>query len=73
MERKSLIEKMSTLKATDPQMALQRGFALVYNQNGQLIRSINDVAIKDSIRTSVADGFITSEVTFKGDKHERSH
>ena len=73
MERKSLIEKMSTLKATDPQMALQRGFALVYNQNGQLIRSINDVAIKDAIRTSVADGFITSEVTFKGDKHERPH
>ena len=70
IERKSLNEKMATLKASDPQIALQRGFALVYRHDGKLVRSIKDVAEKDKIRTSVADGFITSEVTLKGDKRE---
>jgi exodeoxyribonuclease VII large subunit len=63
--RNSLHEKMSVLKAVDPQTALQRGFALVYGQKGNLIRAINDVAEKEIIHTRLADGTIVSEVTAK--------
>lgn len=65
VERKSLNDKMATIRATDPQNALQRGFALVYRQDGQLIRSIHDINKNDTIRTQVADGTVISEVVAK--------
>jgi exodeoxyribonuclease VII large subunit len=65
VERKSLNDKMATIRATDPQNALQRGFALVYRQDGQLIRSIHDINKNDTIRTLVADGSVISEVVAK--------
>lgn len=64
-ERKSLNEKMATLKASDPQIALQRGFALVYRQDGHIVRSVYDINEKDIIRTHLADGAVVSEVTAK--------
>jgi exodeoxyribonuclease VII large subunit len=63
--RNSLHEKMSILKAVDPQTALQRGFALVYGQKGNLIRSIGAVTEKEIIHTRLADGCLVSEVTAK--------
>ena len=56
---------MATLKAIDPQIVLQRGFALVYGTNGALIRSINNVTEKQTITTRLADGKLISEVTAK--------
>jgi len=69
-ERKSLAGKAATLKAADPQSALQRGFALVYRLDGVLVRSINDIPEHESIRTRLSDGTITSEVTSKEIWHE---
>lgn len=69
-ERKSMLEKMATLKAADPQIALKRGFALVYRPDGKLIRSINDITEKEKICTHLADGSLISEVTSKEEKHE---
>ena len=65
IERKSLNDKMATIRALDPQNALQRGFALVYRQDGQLVRSIHDIHKNDTIRTQVADGIVISEVVNK--------
>ncbi len=70
MERKSLNDKMATLRAIDPQNALQRGFALVYRKDGSLIKSISDISEKDVIYTQVADGSLTSEVTAKERKRD---
>lgn len=64
-ERNSLNDKMATLKAIDPQTVLQRGFALVYRQDGHLIRSVDDIKEKDTIRTHLADGAVVSEVIAK--------
>jgi exodeoxyribonuclease VII large subunit len=70
IERKSLNDKMATLRAIDPQNALQRGFALVYRKDGSLIKSISDISEKDVIYTQVADGSLTSEVTAKERKRD---
>lgn len=70
MEQKGLNDKMATLKAFDPQSALQRGFALVHRKDGKLVKSINDISEKDILYTSVADGSIKSEVISMEDKHE---
>jgi exodeoxyribonuclease VII large subunit len=69
-ERKSLAGKAATLKAADPQSALQRGFALVYRMDGALVRSIHDIPEHESIRTLLSDGTIVSEVTSKEIRHE---
>jgi exodeoxyribonuclease VII large subunit len=70
MARTSLTDKMATLRAIDPQTVLQRGFALVYGRNGALVRSISDVAEKESIHTRLADGTLVSEVTAKETNRE---
>ena len=70
LARTSLNDKMATLKAIDPQTVLQRGFALVYSQQGGLVRSISDVAEKQIIHTRLADGSLISEVTAKEKQHE---
>jgi len=65
MERRNLAAKAAVLKASDPENALQRGFALVYRQDGKLIRSIQDIQEHDSLRTHVADGVVISDVIAK--------
>ena len=70
LARTSLNDKMATLKAIDPQTVLKRGFALVYSQQGTLVRSIADVAEKQLIQTRLADGSLISEVTAKEINHE---
>lgn len=70
LARTSLNDKMATLKAIDPQTVLKRGFALVYSQQGTLVRSIADVAEKQIIQTRLADGSLISEVTAKEINHE---
>jgi exodeoxyribonuclease VII large subunit len=71
VERKSLSDKMAILKAIDPQNALQRGFSLVYRQDGSLVKSIHDLNINDNIRTQLVDGSLTSNVTSKEQRHEQ--
>ncbi len=68
-EEKSLSEKMATIRANDPQKALVRGFALVYKEDGSLIRSIGDVEANIKLRTHLADGTVVSEVISKEETH----
>jgi len=67
-ESRSLSERMAILKASDPQRVLERGFALVYRQDGRLLRSVHDVSAKDRVRTHLADGAVISEVISKEEK-----
>ena len=65
MERRSLNDKMAMIKASDPQNALMRGFALVHGHDGKLIRSIHDVIEKDLIYTRLVNGSLTSKIISK--------
>lgn len=64
-ENRSLTERLAILRASDPQRVLDRGFALVYRQDGCLLRSVHDVAARDQVRTRLADGTMISEVISK--------
>lgn len=68
-EHKSLEEKMATIRASDPQNALKRGFSLVYQEDGSLVRSVNNVHQHSKLHTHLADGIIISEVMSKEIKH----
>ena len=48
---------------------LSRGFALVRDENGELIRSIRNVEAGQPITVTVSDGIINATIT---DKKERS-
>jgi exodeoxyribonuclease VII large subunit len=61
-EKMKLMNKSATLRAADPDTSLKRGFSLVYTEDGDLVKSISQISIADSMRTHVSDGQIISTV-----------
>ncbi|MBW4537958.1 MAG: exodeoxyribonuclease VII large subunit [Myxacorys chilensis ATA2-1-KO14] len=55
-----LQEKLTTL---DPQAVLQRGYAVVRQQNGRIVRSINDVNQNENLTIQLGQGHIKVTVT----------
>ena len=51
------------VKLLDPVSTMSRGWSITRDKNGNVVRSIADVAKGDIITTSVADGSITSTTT----------
>ena len=61
-ERTKLTNKAATLRATDPITSLKRGFSLVYTDDGDLVKSMSQVQVADTLKTEVSDGRIVSTV-----------
>jgi exodeoxyribonuclease VII large subunit len=61
-EQNTLNAKLSTVKAHDPHKNLKRGFALVYDQAGLLIKSVRNINAGQSIQTTLYDGNLISKV-----------
>ena len=61
-ERTALAQRLRTLRATDPQAALARGFSLTYTAEGELVRSVDDVQAEQSTITRLADGELESVI-----------
>ena len=59
----------SKLDAMSPLKVLTRGYAMVQNQDRQLVRSIADVDLAQTVHVSLTDGNFTAIVT---DRKERS-
>jgi exodeoxyribonuclease VII large subunit len=60
--RERLAKTAATLHALSPLAVLARGFSVTQDESGRVVRSINDVANDDHIRTRLADGTIESVV-----------
>ena len=52
---------INKLKLLNPLNVLSKGYSLV-NDNGNLVKSINDVKINDELNIRVLDGYIISNV-----------
>ncbi len=50
------------LTALDPMLALQRGYAAVYHENGDMLTKAADAAAGEKIRVRLADGSFTARV-----------
>jgi len=59
--RMELIE--TKVKLLDPVMTMARGWSITRDAQGNVVRSISDVAVGDVIITSLADGSVTSTTT----------
>ena len=64
LEREShvLAQNLRALRAADPAAALARGFSLVYNAEGELVRSVDDLVTGQSTLTRLSDGHVESVV-----------
>lgn len=57
------------LDALSPLKVMQRGYSLVYNNEGQLVKSIGDVQLGDIVRVQVKDGELDCHVwSMKGEQ-----
>ena len=65
-KKKFIYENLSTnLKAVSPLAVLDRGYAIVMNENGQAIKSSKNLKVGDTLKTRLAIGGFTSNVSKK--------
>jgi exodeoxyribonuclease VII large subunit len=68
--RQQLEQRIELLQALSPQRLLERGFSLVHQADGQLVRSVQQVHSGDALQLMVADGRINTVVqTTEGGAH----
>lgn len=60
--RQQLQQRIELLQALSPQRLLERGFSLVHQADGQLVRSVRQVQSGDALQLMVADGRINTVV-----------
>ena len=60
--REQLEQRLELLAALSPQRLLERGFALVHQSDGQLLRSVHQVKPGEVLQLKLADGKINSVV-----------
>ena len=60
--REQLEQRLELLAALSPQRLLERGFALVHQSDGQLLRSVHQVRRGEVLQLQLADGKINSVV-----------
>jgi len=58
------------LKALNPLAVLTRGYSITRDEQGRIVRTIQDVAVGRRITTRVGQGTIESEVKAKHDDKE---
>ena len=61
-----LLEKVETnLRAVSPLAVLDRGYAIVMDKTGKVLKSTKDIEVGDTIKTRLADGNMNSDVIDK--------
>lgn len=66
-ERQRFVASMAKLDAMSPLKVLSRGYAMAHNDKGELVRSVSQIRVGDSLQIKVSDGSIHATVTDKGE------
>ncbi len=61
--RRDLAKTAASLQALSPLQVLSRGYSLTQTSDGRLLRSANDIAVGDPMKTRLAAGIVHSTVT----------
>lgn len=60
---KQLLEfKRQALGIINPESVLQRGYSIVYDENGEILNSVENIKEEDSLKIRLFDGTVVSEV-----------
>jgi exodeoxyribonuclease VII large subunit len=61
-KKQRFVELTAKLDVMSPLKVLTRGYSMVGKQDGQLIRSVSDIAVADSVHVTLSDGQFTATV-----------
>ena len=61
--KQSFIGLTAKLDAMSPMKVLTRGYAMTQTDSGEVIRSVSQTAVGDTIRISLSDGELRAAVT----------
>lgn len=61
-KQKDFSQMIATLEALSPLKVMDRGYSLVYDDEGQLVKSVNQVTSDDKIKVRMADGSLLCKV-----------
>ncbi len=53
---------LSNLNALSPLKVMERGYSVVYSETGQLLKSVNETSIGNTLEINMTDGLISCEV-----------
>ena len=68
--RSQLLALDRSLHALSPKAVLERGYALVFDENGSLVKEASQLVVGDRVRTELGRGRFTSEVReVEGESH----
>ncbi len=56
---------LTTLEALSPLKIMERGYSLTYDQDGEIVKSINSVDINDTVQISLIDGNLKCQIVEK--------
>lgn len=59
---RSLDAAASTVRALDPQRVLERGYALAYDSQGKVLRSVRQVGLRDPVSIRLSDGRLAATI-----------
>ena len=62
MKRPNCPIKQQLSERPIPVTSLKRGFSLVYTDGGELVKSLSQIQVADTLKTEVSDGRIISTV-----------
>jgi len=61
-EKTKIDSKYAVIRASDPKTSLNRGFSIVYKENGEILKSVLNINIDEILNTEIKDGQIKSIV-----------
>ncbi len=62
-KKMAMVSVVSKLEALNPLKVIARGYSAVFNSDGKLIKSINDIKVDDRVEFSTVDGKVKAAVT----------
>ena len=68
-KQQKFVAVAAKLDMLSPLKVISRGYAIVENEDGKLIRSANQVDVGDSVNLTVSDGQLTAQITAKKEAH----
>ena len=69
MKKEAVAARSSHLKALSPDGVLNRGYSIMQDESGKVIKKTSDIEINQMIKTVLKDGVVVSKVTKKEKKH----
>lgn len=69
LKRLSLSRLSQALELSSPQKPLEKGYAMIFSEGGEVIRSAGEVSIGETIRLELLDGALRAEIKGK-QQHE---